>query len=208
MEDCSKEVTCIPILMTSGTPCVLTSSSFPDLPYGKNNELIYDGVSRWSHNTSHLMGQVKTLGLLLLEKMVVVRGDIAEITLGDTVILREKSVLRPPLRSVLNRNVAESTPVTVGSMTLIGRRVFSEAKSVGSFVLIEDECVISEWVEVPDGVWLLSGSIVPSGVRLAPYVVYEGRPARPIANVDAELHQIFMTERVNEVFSALMALSS
>ncbi|ORC91016.1 trimeric LpxA-like protein [Trypanosoma theileri] len=194
--------------MTSGTPCVLTSSSFPGLVYDKKNELIYDGVSHWSHNTAHLMGQVKTIGLLLLEKKVVVRGDIAEITLGNAVILREQCVLRPPLRSLLNRSVAESTPVIVGSMTVIGRRVVSEAQSVGNFVLIEDECVISEWVEIPDGVWLRSGSIVPSGVRLAPYVVYEGRPARPIASVDAELHQIFMTERVNEVFSALMALSS
>ncbi|KEG09697.1 trimeric LpxA-like protein [Trypanosoma grayi] len=208
MRECSAAVASIPIAMTSGAPCVLTSSSFPDALHNGPHDLVCDSDSRWVHKTAHLLGDVRSSGLLLAETMVVVRGDITTVTFGEAVILCEGCVLRPPLRALLNRSVAESTPVTMGSTTVIGRRAVCEAHSVGSYVLVEDDCVIGEWVEIPDGVWLRSGSVVPPGMRLAPYVVYEGRPAHAVATVDAELHQISMEERVRDVFSLLSAPSS
>ncbi|PWV08534.1 hypothetical protein C3747_89g39 [Trypanosoma cruzi] len=192
----------IPLMMTSGVPCVLTSTSFPEALREMSNELVCDSGLRWLHKNAHLLGDVRSSGFLLAGAKVVVRGEIASVTLADAVILCEECIVRPPLRSLLNLNSIESSPLVIGSATVIGRRTVCEAKSVGSYVHVEDDCVIGEWVEVPDGVWLRSGCVVPSGMRLAPYVVYEGRPARPVASLDAELHQIFMKERVYEVFSA------
>ncbi|RNF16676.1 trimeric LpxA-like protein [Trypanosoma conorhini] len=191
----------IPILMTSGTPCVLTSTSFPEPLRDTSSELGCESSVRWVHGKAQLLGDVRVSGFLLAEAMVVVRGDIASVSLADAVILRAGCVVRPPLRPLLNLTVAESSPVTIGSATMLGKRTVCEATSVGSYVHVEDDCVIGEWAEVPDGVWLRSGCVVPAGLRLAPYAVYEGRPARPVASLDAELHQLFMRDRVYEVFS-------
>ncbi|RNF05254.1 trimeric LpxA-like protein [Trypanosoma rangeli] len=200
--------TYMPILMTSGTPCVLTSSFFPEPLRDVSTELVCDAGLRWVHEKAHLLGDVRASGFLLVEALVVVRGDIDFVALAEAVILREQCVVRPPLRSLLNLTVAESSPMTIGSATMIGRRTVCEAKSVGSYVHVEDDCVIGEWTEVPDGVWLRAGCVVPAGLRLAPYVVYEGRPARPVASLDAELHQLFMKDRVYEVFTASLEPAS
>lgn len=103
------------------------------------------------------------------------------------------------LGSTMNGAAAAASPlwsasIPIGSYTFIGPRVVCEASKIDSYVFIGEEAVIGPLVEIMEGACVTAGSVVPGEAVLAPFTVYEGRPAVPRGTIHATAHRDLQKE--------------
>lgn len=99
----------------------------------------------------------------------VIRADGQTVTIGDRFRLGPRATV----------HIATDTFATVvGARVTVGRNAVVHACTVGSDVVIEDDCVILDGSTVGDGVLIEAGSIVFPRSELEPGHVYAGCPAK------------------------------
>lgn len=127
----------------------------------------------------------------LIARGAVIHSELASIDVGSHSIIRRGAVVRPPIHVYANQATAGAQPsVRIGPFAYIGPQVVCEAAEVGQLVRIDDQCVVAAGARIPDGVWLLPKTFVPSDAVLAPYTVYQGIPACPVEKRSARSHQL------------------
>ena len=112
---------------------------------------------------------------------VIVRADIAAVTLGRNVYVGALSVIRPPLS--YRSNKIKAYDVIIGDYVYIGSAVVTEAISIGNCVIIEDKCVLGSKSVIYDCVKILPNTVVPPETVLPPLTVWSGSPARCIGKL-------------------------
>lgn len=139
-------------------------------------------------------GKVQLKPGCILCSNLVARGDVggASIDLGKYVAVGEWVLIRPPAIVRLESNTVEVPSVTVGEHVLIGKETVVEACRIGSCVIIESNCILGPNCEVHHGTWIKANTVVPRDMKLAPFGVYEGHPARLVGLIhpDAGLAEI------------------
>ena len=155
------------------------------------------------HRNVKLRGNVETMGSCLLFRDSLFRGDVAKISLQNCVVVEENVLVKPPLRCVMGRP-ADACSVSIGTFSLIGKRVVSEAVSIGAFVVIESDCCLGALVVVGHGAWLKKGCVVPPHTVLEPFYIYEGNPARPTQRLCEDSHPLEVKELIVQYFQSVV----
>lgn len=124
----------------------------------------------WCGRRSTVIGDASLGSQAWLGDDSVVRADGQRVTLGDRFWLGHRSTV----------HIATFTHGTVvGDRVSVGRNAVVHACTVGSDVVIEDDCVILDGASLGDGIVLEAGATVFPRAELASGFVYAGTPAKP-----------------------------
>jgi carbonic anhydrase/acetyltransferase-like protein (isoleucine patch superfamily) len=127
--------------------------------------------------TASVMGSVNLGAESSVWYQAVLRGDLAQITLGAQSNIQDGAVV----------HVDEGVPCTVGRRVGVGHRVILHG------CLIEDECLIGmgsvmlNGVRIGTGSVVAAGAVLPEGMVVPPGSVVMGVPGRIIRPVDETL---------------------
>jgi len=143
----------------------------------------------------------------VIDKDVVIRGDLESVQIGHYCYVGERSVLRPPWMIAFaddapdgsgggSGGAGEGDPtrgepskccvwsrLTLGNHVVCGRDVVCEALAVGSCVQIGDGAVLGKHCVVKDCVLILPGAVLPPFMVVPPFAIVEGAPARIVGEL-------------------------
>ena len=147
------------------------------------------------------MNQIKVKEKDILEDNVIIRGDLALVSLDKMVILSENVVIHPSLN---NPNPPyEYRPLSIGKYTFIGKNSIISSLKIGDHVYIGQNCILSDRSKIESNVKILDNTYVPSDMQLVEFGIYEGYPAKLIGYSDNQYTQ-FMEFFCNDYFDKLV----
>ncbi len=109
--------------------------------------------------------------------LVVVRGDIHRIRIGERTNIQDGSVLHVTHDS---RFVPGGHGVTVGNDVTVGHKVTLHGCEIGDYCLIGMGSIVLDGAVVRSHVMLGAGSLVPGGKELESGYLYMGAPVRQV----------------------------
>tara|TARA_R100001244_G_scaffold11393_8_gene13612 strand:+ start:3117 stop:3659 length:543 start_codon:yes stop_codon:yes gene_type:complete len=107
--------------------------------------------------------------------LVVIRGDMHSIRIGERSSVQDGSVLHITHAGPFNPG---GYPLNIGDDVTIGHKVTLHGCSIGNRVLIGMGSIVMDGVVIEDEVVLGAGSLVPPGKRLESGYLYVGSPAK------------------------------
>ncbi|HLA32158.1 MAG TPA: gamma carbonic anhydrase family protein [Pseudomonas sp.] len=107
--------------------------------------------------------------------LVVIRGDMHSIRIGERSSIQDGSVLHITHAGPFN---PDGYPLTIGDDVTVGHKVILHGCSVGNRVLIGMGSIVMDGAVIEDEVVLGAGSLVPPGKRLVSGYLYVGSPAK------------------------------
>ncbi|WP_137817604.1 gamma carbonic anhydrase family protein [Pseudomonas sp. 2FG] len=114
--------------------------------------------------------------------LVVIRGDMHRIRIGQRTSVQDGSVLHITHAGPFN---PDGFPLLIGDDVTIGHKVMLHGCTVGSRILIGMGSTVMDGAVLEDQVILGAGSLVPPGKRLESGYLYVGSPvqqARPLTD--------------------------
>ncbi|MDH3646427.1 MAG: gamma carbonic anhydrase family protein [Gammaproteobacteria bacterium] len=133
--------------------------------------------------SARLIGRVRCGDDVSVWPMVVARGDVNEIIIGDRSNIQDGSVL----------HVTHDGPYTPGGIALVigtdvtvGHKVMLHACTISDRCLIGMGAIVMDGVAVEAEVMIGAGSLVTPGKRLKSQSLYRGSPARRIRELTEE----------------------
>lgn len=116
---------------------------------------------------------------------VVIRGDVASISIGAHTNIQDASVLHVSHSSEFHPS---ASPLTIGDQVTVGHKVILHGCTVGNRCLIGMGAIVMDDAVIEDQVLLAAGSLVPGRKRLYSGYLYQGSPAHQVrALSDQEL---------------------
>ena len=114
--------------------------------------------------------QVEIKGRSILERGVIVKGNLAIVRVGRYCVINDNTVIEPPpmVPLTLNKNV----PISIGSHTYIGSHCSINAAAIGSMVYIGNNvrlgkrCIIKDNCIIEDGVIVGDDTVIPPFTRV------------------------------------------
>ena len=160
------------------------------------------------HSMQSMMGRVQMKTGCVFCGDLLLRGDIdrGSIEIGKCVVLGESVLVRPPVQRVTDSDL-RIIPVSIGEHVFVGQRCVVESSRIGSCVVIEEDCVLGPESEVHHGAWVKNGSVVPRAMKLMPFGVYEGHPARLVGQMNPDSGLFEMRDLVLDVIRRTGLLS-
>ncbi|MDP3816626.1 gamma carbonic anhydrase family protein [Pseudomonas sp.] len=107
--------------------------------------------------------------------LVVIRGDMHSIRIGERSSIQDGSVLHITHAGPFN---PDGYPLIIGDDVTVGHKVILHGCSIGSRVLVGMGSIVMDGAVIEDEVVLGAGSLVPPGKRLASGYLYVGSPAK------------------------------
>lgn len=107
--------------------------------------------------------------------LVVIRGDMHSIRIGERSSVQDGSVLHITHAGPFNPG---GYPLNIGDDVTIGHKVTLHGCSIGSRVLVGMGSIVMDGAVIEDEVVLGAGSLVPPGKRLESGYLYVGSPAK------------------------------
>ena len=107
--------------------------------------------------------------------MVVIRGDMHRIRIGQRTSVQDGSVLHITHAGPFN---ADGWPLTIGDEVTIGHGVMLHGCTLGNRILVGIGSTILDGAVVEDEVVIGAGTLVPPGKTLESGFMYMGAPAR------------------------------
>ena len=118
---------------------------------------------------------------------VVIRGDVAPVTIGARTNIQDNTVL----------HVAEGHPLRIGHDVTIGHGAIVHACTIGSHCLIGMGACILDGAVIPERCMVGAGTLVPPGKTYPEGSLLVGTPARVVRSLtDEEL--LVMENRIDE----------
>lgn len=99
---------------------------------------------------------------------VVLRGDVAAISIGSGSNVQDNSLL----------HVDEDQPCMIGNNVTIGHSAIVHAATVGDGALIGMGAIVLSRATIGEGAIVAAGSLVPEGAVVEPFTLVMGSPAR------------------------------
>lgn len=107
--------------------------------------------------------------------LVVVRGDMHRIRIGQGTSIQDGSVLHITHAGPYN---PDGFPLLIGDEVTVGHQVMLHGCTIGDRVLIGMGSMVMDGAVIESDVVLGAGSLVPPGKRLESGFLYVGRPAK------------------------------
>ncbi|PWC09394.1 gamma carbonic anhydrase family protein [Brenneria roseae subsp. americana] len=115
--------------------------------------------------------------------LVVVRGDVNQISIGARSNIQDGSVLHITHSSEKN---PEGNPLIIGEDVTVGHKAMLHGCKIGNRVLIGMGSIILDGAIIEDDVMIGAGSLVSPGKRLESGYLYLGSPAKKIRPLTQE----------------------
>ncbi|MEH6470137.1 MAG: gamma carbonic anhydrase family protein [Halopseudomonas sp.] len=109
--------------------------------------------------------------------LVVVRGDMHHIRIGQRSSIQDGSVLHITHAGPYN---PDGFPLLIGSEVTVGHQAMLHGCTIGDRVLVGMGAMVMDGAVIEDDVVLGAGSLVPPGKRLQSGFLYVGRPAKQV----------------------------
>ena len=119
--------------------------------------------------------QITIEGKAVFQNGVSIRGDLAPITMGTYVIIRDEVILRPTFTK--QRGKLKYIGMDIGNNVYIDRNCVISAASIGNNVHIGKNCVIGHRVVIKDNTKILDNSVLAADTVVPPFTCYGGSPA-------------------------------
>lgn len=107
--------------------------------------------------------------------LVVIRGDMHSITIGERTSIQDGSVLHITHAGPFN---PDGFPLTIGSDVTVGHKALLHGCTIKDRVLIGMGTIVMDGAVIEEEVILAAGSIVPPGKILESGFLYKGSPAK------------------------------
>jgi len=137
---------------------------------------------------STVIGKVKIGKDVSVWPMVVIRGDVHHITIGDRTNIQDGSVLHVTADNDFNPG---GRPLTIGNDVTIGHGAIVHACTVGNFSLIGMGATILDGAIIKDNVMVGAGCLVPPGKVLEEGYLYLGNPMKRIRKLSEKELEYF-----------------
>jgi len=132
--------------------------------------------------TSVVLGDVEIGDDSSIWPLVVVRGDMHRIRIGQRTSIQDGSVLHITHAGPFN---PDGFPLIIGDYVTVGHQAMLHGCTIGSRVLVGMGAMVMDGAVVEDEVIIGAGSLVPPGKTLESGYLYVGRPvkqARPLTD--------------------------
>lgn len=132
--------------------------------------------------TAIVIGDVKIGADSSIWPLVVVRGDMHSIRIGERTSIQDGSVLHITHAGPFN---PAGFPLNIGSDVTVGHKALLHGCTIKDRVLIGMGAIVMDGAVVEEDVILAAGSVVPPGKVLESGFLYKGSPAskaRPISD--------------------------
>jgi len=133
-----------------------------------------------------VIGDVSIAADASLWPMVVARGDVQSITIGERSNVQDGSVLHVTSD---NSFTPGGFALTIGNDVTVGHGAILHACTIGDLVLIGMGATVLDGAMVPDRTMVAAGALVPPGKRLESGYLYVGSPvrqARPLKQAELD----------------------
>lgn len=124
-----------------------------------------------------VLGDVKIGTDSSIWPLVVIRGDMHRIRIGDSCSIQDGSILHITHAGPYN---PDGFPLTIGNHVTVGHQAMLHGCTIGDRVLVGMGAMIMDGAVVESDVVVGAGSLVPPGKTLASGFLYVGRPAKQV----------------------------
>ncbi len=125
--------------------------------------------SAWVEESAQVIGDVEVGARSSLWFNVVVRGDVHSIRIGEETSVQDLSCLHV---------LKDRFSLTVGNRVTIGHSVTLHGCVIGDLCLIGMGATVLDGAEVGEGCIIAAGTLVPPGMKIEPYSLVMGSPAK------------------------------
>lgn len=138
--------------------------------------------------TSVVVGNVVLGNDVSIWPLVVIRGDVNQIVIGNRTNVQDGSVLHLTHKSAAN---PEGYPLIIGDDVTLGHKTMLHGCTIGNRVLIGMGTIVLDGAVVEDDVMVGAGSLISPGKRLESGHLYMGSPAKKVRPLtDAEIDSL------------------
>ena len=133
-----------------------------------------------------------------METGCVIRGDLAQISMGFFCVIREECIIRPSYTKHQGR--LKYAKMQIGDNVYIEKDCVICALKIGNNVQIGRNCIIGHRASINDNSKILDNSVLPPDTVVPPNCVYGGKPAQFIAELPesiGQIHKEFTTNYYN-----------
>jgi len=141
------------------------------------------GARNYIDESAVVIGDVSLADDVSVWPMVVIRGDVAPITIGEGTNIQDGSVLHV---SHAGKYAPKAAPLTIGKGVTVGHKAVVHACTVGDYCLVGIGAIIMDNALLEDYVMLGAGSLVPAGKVLESGYLYLGSPAKKVRELKTE----------------------
>ena len=114
--------------------------------------------------------------------LVVIRGDVNKVRIGDRSNIQDGSVIHQSRPRPTN---PEGYPVIIGEDVTVGHKVMLHGCKIGNRVLVGMGAIVLDGVVIEDDVIVGAGALVTPGKTLKSGFLYTGSPARQARPIKA-----------------------
>eukprot|EP01095_Lingulamoeba_sp_RSL-Kostka_P010196 TRINITY_DN362_c0_g1_i2.p1 TRINITY_DN362_c0_g1~~TRINITY_DN362_c0_g1_i2.p1 ORF type:complete len:177 (-),score=47.21 TRINITY_DN362_c0_g1_i2:186-716(-) len=129
----------------------------------------------------------------------ILRGDLAKLSIGVNVVIKDNVVLHPPYK-LFKGSIAFFT-LNIGNYVIIEEDAIVSAASIGSYVEIGKGAIIGKRCILKDCCKIADYAVVPDDTVVPPFCIVEGYPATINQESLPECYQEIVTEKVEEFYS-------
>lgn len=137
-------------------------------------------------DSSVIIGDVRLADDVGIWPLVVARGDVNYIQIGQRTNIQDGSVLHVTHQTVDN---PAGHPLIIGEDVTVGHKVMLHGCTIGNRVLVGMGSILLDGVVVGDDVMIGAGSLVPQNKQLESGYLYFGNPVkqiRPLTETERE----------------------
>jgi dynactin-5 len=113
----------------------------------------------------------------------ILRGDLADIIMGEYVIIKEDVIIRPTYAKGEGQKRLKYVKQKFGSYIVIDRGSIVCSLRIGNNVHIGKNCIIGHRSIIKDNAKILDNSIVPPDTIIPPFTVFGGKPANYVGEL-------------------------
>eukprot|EP01027_Heterolobosea_sp_BB2_P007331 GEZU01010925.1.p1 GENE.GEZU01010925.1~~GEZU01010925.1.p1 ORF type:complete len:198 (-),score=13.02 GEZU01010925.1:102-695(-) len=132
-------------------------------------------------------------GKTIISNGAVLRGDLANITMGRYCYVGEDTVIRPPFKKFRGGN-SGFFPLFIGDHVFIDSGCVVQSAQIGSFVKIGKNCVIGPKCILKEACCIADNTVLPPETVVPPYTLWAGNPGKIVEELPectSELHKDF-----------------
>lgn len=133
--------------------------------------------------SSIVIGQVILADDVNIWPLVVIRGDVNSVTIGQRTNIQDGSVLHVTRSSSIDD---VGFPLIVGADVTIGHKVILHGCTIGDRVLVGMGTIVLDGAHIEDDVLIGAGSLISPGKHLQSGYLYLGSPAKKIRALSTE----------------------
>jgi carbonic anhydrase/acetyltransferase-like protein (isoleucine patch superfamily) len=142
----------------------------------------FDGIkpriapSAFVHPLALVRGDVQIGELTVVHAGAVINADLAQIRIGDRVMIEDNCVIHAGGYEDWQRGVR--TPLTIGDDVILGHGAVVHGTRIGDRVMVGMNATVLQDVEIGDYCVIAAGAVVPEGQRIPPRSFLAGVPAK------------------------------